>query len=114
DPKVVDTDEEPFKGDTAKLAGLRPAFQKEGTVTAGNASTINDGAAALLLASEAAVQQHGLKPVAKILGSATHSQEPVWFTTAPVGAVRKVLDKLNLTVDDIDLFEINEAFSVVA
>lgn len=114
DPKMVDTDEEPFKGDPNKLDGLRPAFDKAGTITAGNASTINDGAAALLLASEEAVKQHGLKPVARIMGSATHSQEPVWFTTAPVGAIQKVLNKLKLQVGDIDLFEVNEAFSAVA
>jgi acetyl-CoA C-acetyltransferase len=114
DPKLVDTDEEPFKGDPNKLDGLRPAFDKAGTITAGNASTINDGAAMLLLASEEAVKQHGLKPVAKILGSATHSQDPAWFTTAPVGAIQKVLNKLKLQVGDIDLFEVNEAFSAVA
>ncbi len=114
DPKLVEQDEEPFKGDPEKLAGLRPAFEKTGSITAGNASTLNDGAAALLLASEEAVKTHHLKPIAKILGSATHSQEPVWFTTAPVGAMQKVLKKLNLTVADIDLFEVNEAFAAVA
>lgn len=114
DPKLVDRDEEPFKGDPEKLGGLRPAFEKTGSITAGNASTINDGAAVLLLASEEAVKQHNLKPIAKILGSATHSQEPLWFTTAPVGAIQKVLKKLNLSVNDIDLFEVNEAFAAVA
>ena len=114
DPKIVDRDEEPFKGDPDKLGGLRPAFDKNGSITAGNASTINDGAAALLLASEDAVKKHNLKPVAKILGSATHSQDPVWFTTAPVGAIQKVLNKLKLSVGDIDLFEVNEAFAAVA
>lgn len=114
DPKVVAKDEEPFKGDPEKLASLRPAFEKTGTITAGNASSINDGAAVLLLASESAVQKHGLKPVAKILVSATHSQEPVWFTTAPVGAMQKALAKANLSVQDIDLFEVNEAFAAVA
>lgn len=114
DPKVVDSDEEPFKGDPEKLAGLRPAFDKSGAITAGNASTLNDGAAALLLASEAAVKTHQLKPVAKIVASATHSQEPVWFTTAPVGAMQKALKKANLSVLDIDLFEVNEAFAAVA
>lgn len=114
DPKVIDRDEEPFKGDPDKLGGLRPAFDKAGSITAGNASTINDGAAVLLLASEEAVKKHNLKPVAKILGSATHSQDPVWFTTAPVGAIQKVLGKLNLSVADIDLFEVNEAFAAVA
>lgn len=114
EPKMVARDEEPFKGDPDKLAGLRPAFDKNGSITAGNASTINDGAAVLLLASEEAVKKHNLKPVAKILGSATHSQEPVWFTTAPVGAIQKVLAKLQLSVGDIDLFEVNEAFAAVA
>jgi acetyl-CoA C-acetyltransferase len=114
DPKLVNADEEPFKGDPNKLDALRPAFDKAGTITAGNASTINDGAAALLLASEEAVKKHGLKPVARIVGSATHSQDPVWFTTAPVGAMQKVLNTLNLRVNDIDLFEVNEAFAAVA
>jgi acetyl-CoA C-acetyltransferase len=114
DAKLVDTDEEPFKGDPDKLSDLRAAFVKTGTITAGNASTLNDGAAALLLASGEAVKKHQLKPVAKILSSATHSQDPLWFTTAPIGAMQKVLGKLNLTVADIDLFEINEAFAAVA
>jgi acetyl-CoA C-acetyltransferase len=114
DPLVIDTDEQPFKGDTGKLASLKAAFKKEGgTVTAGNASSINDGAAALIVASETAVKRHNLTPVARIVGSATHSQDPAWFTTAPVGAIQKVLAKLNLTANDIDLFEINEAFAVV-
>jgi acetyl-CoA C-acetyltransferase len=114
EPKLIDRDEEPFKGDPDKLSGLRPAFDKAGSITAGNASTINDGAAALILASEEVVKRHNLKPVAKIVGSATHSQDPVWFTTAPVGAIHKVLSKLKLTVGDIDLFEVNEAFAAVA
>ncbi len=114
EPKWVARDEEPFKGDPEKLAGLRPAFDKAGSITAGNASTINDGAAVLLLASAEAVEKHQLKPVAKIVASATHSQEPVWFTTAPVGAMQKALQKAGLSVDDIDLFEVNEAFAAVA
>ncbi|MGE0199430.1 MAG: acetyl-CoA C-acyltransferase [Candidatus Melainabacteria bacterium] len=114
DPVWVETDEEPGRGNIAKLKDLRPAFQKDGgTITAGNASTINDGAAALLLASETAVKTHGLKPIAKIVASATHSQEPVWFTTAPVGAIEKALTTAGLTVGDIDLYEINEAFAAV-
>ncbi len=113
DPIVVDADEEPMKGDPEKLGKLRAAFSKDGTITAGNASTINDGASAVLVASADAVEKQGLKPVAKILGSATFSHEPEWFTTAPVGAIEKVLAKLNLSIDDIDLFEINEAFAVV-
>lgn len=114
DPVLIDSDEEPLKGDPEKLAGLRAAFDKAGTITAGNASSINDGAAALLLASADAVQKYSLKPVAKILGSATHSQDPAWFTTAPIGAINKVLGKLKMQVGDIDLFEVNEAFAAVA
>jgi acetyl-CoA C-acetyltransferase len=114
DPLLVDGDEQPLKGDISKLSTLRPAFQKEGgTITAGNASSINDGAAAILVASESAVKANHLKPMAKILGYTTFSQEPAWFTTAPVGAIQKVLKNLNLSLDDIDLFEINEAFAVV-
>jgi acetyl-CoA C-acetyltransferase len=114
DPKVVSEDEGPTKVDISRISQLRPAFEKEGTVTAGNASTINDGAAALLVAGEAAVAKHGLKPMAKIIATATHSQDPTWFTTAPVGAIQKALDKAGMTADQIDLYEINEAFSVVA
>ncbi len=115
DPKLVDADEEPFRGDPDKLSGLKPVFQRDGgTITAGNASTINDGAAAVLLASGEAVKAHGLKPMARIVASATQSQDPVWFTTAPVGAMQKALKKAGLTVADIDLFEVNEAFAAVA
>lgn len=114
DPIVVSHDEEPKKGNPAKLPELRPAFDKEGVTTAGNASSINDGAAALVLASGGAVQSKGLKPMAKIVAYAQHAQEPEWFTTAPAFAVHKLLEKAGLKVDDIDLFEVNEAFSVVA
>ena len=115
DPVIVATDEEPNKGgDPAKLASLRPAFAKDGVTTAGNASSINDGAAAMILASDAAVSKHGLKPMGRIVGYAQHAQEPQWFTTAPASAVKKLLDKHGLTVADIDLFEVNEAFAVVA
>ena len=110
---VVDTDEEPGKGNIQKLPGLKPAFEKEGTITAGNASSLNDGAAALLVASEKAVKAHNLKPMAKIMATARHSQEPLWFTTAPIGAIQKVLEKANMKASDIDSFEINEAFSNV-
>ena len=107
EPRMIDTDEEPFKGDPDKLGGLRPAFVKTGSITAGNASTINDGAAVVLLASEEAVKKHNLKPVAKILASATHSQDPMWFTTAPVGAIQKALALLQRddisAADDSDL-----------
>jgi len=115
DPVVVAVDEEPNKGgDPAKLAALRPAFAKDGVTTAGNASSINDGAAAMVLASEEAVNKHGLKPLGRIVGYAQHAQEPQWFTTAPASAVKKLLDKHGLTADDVDLFEVNEAFAVVA
>lgn len=113
DPILVDTDEEPGRGNVAKLASLRPAFDKSGTITAGNASSINDGAAALLIASADAIKTHKLAPIAKIVGYTTHSQEPMWFTTAPVGAIEALLKKLNWSVKDVDLFEINEAFAAV-
>ncbi|MFO0909236.1 MAG: acetyl-CoA C-acyltransferase [Isosphaeraceae bacterium] len=111
---TVSADEGPSKFDEATLRGLRPAFGPEGTVTAGNASSINDGAAALLVASSARAKELGLKPVARIVGATTFSQEPEWFTTAPVGALKSVLDKVGWTVASTDLFEINEAFGAVA
>ncbi|GAB3726541.1 thiolase family protein [Luteimonas pelagia] len=111
---VVDTDEEPGKIDTAKIAGLRPAFGKEGVLTAASSSKISDGAAATVLMSADEAKKRGLKPIARIVAHATHSQDPEWFTTAPVDALRKVLDKAGWSVDDVDLFEVNEAFSCVA
>ena len=110
---LIDKDEQPHSVDLEKLTTLRPAFEKDGTVTAGNASSINDGAALTVIASQEAVTKHGLKPVAKIIAQASHAQEPAWFTTAPVECIRKVLAKAKLTTNDIDLFEINEAFAVV-
>jgi acetyl-CoA C-acetyltransferase len=110
---IVDTDEEPTKVQFDKIPALKPVFKKDGTVTAANASTINDGAAALVLASEKAVAEHGLKPMAKILGQASFAQDPIWFTTAPVDAIKRAVGKAGLTLEDIDLFEINEAFAVV-
>jgi acetyl-CoA C-acetyltransferase len=107
------TDEGPSRFDEAKLRALKPAFGAEGTVTAGNASSINDGAAALLVASAAKCQQLGLKPQARIVGGVTFSREPEWFTLAPIGAVKKLFDKVNWTVRDVDLFEVNEAFAAV-
>jgi acetyl-CoA C-acetyltransferase len=92
---------------------LKPAFNPEGTVTAGNASSINDGAAALLVASNAACQRLGLKPQARIVGGAVFSREPEWFTIAPIGAMQKLLEKIGWNVKDIDLFEVNEAFATV-
>lgn len=97
-----------------KIPGLRPVFTKEGTVTAANASTINDGAAALMLAGEEYVQRQGLKPLARIIAYADGAQEPEWFTTAPAIAAEKALKRAGLTIDDIDYFEVNEAFAVVA
>jgi acetyl-CoA C-acetyltransferase len=114
DPIVVKLDEGPAKGDPAKIPGLKPAFGKDGTITAANASSINDGASALVLASEAAVKKHGLTPMAKIQGWGSAAQAPEWFTTAPAKAMDSVLAKLSLTPKDIDLVEINEAFAVVA
>jgi acetyl-CoA C-acetyltransferase len=110
---TVTLDEGPTKFDEAKLRGLKPAFGPEGTITAGNASSINDGAAALLVTSAGKAEELGLKPALKIVGSATFSQEPEWFTTAPVGALRKILAKVGWTVATTDLFEINEAFATV-
>ena len=109
----VSEDENPKKFNEEKLRKLRPAFGDKGTVTAGNASSINDGAAAVVVLSAAKVQQLALKPQAKILGYATYSREPEWFTLAPIGAIEKLLNKLSLSVAQVDLFEINEAFSVV-
>lgn len=111
---VVDTDEEPARTSFDKIPQLRPVFSKEGTVTAANASTINDGAAALVVASSEWAEANGKTPLATIVATAQHSQKPVEFTTAPIEAVRKALDRAGLEMDDIDLFEINEAFAVVA
>ncbi|OGQ25655.1 MAG: acetyl-CoA acetyltransferase [Deltaproteobacteria bacterium RIFCSPLOWO2_02_FULL_50_16] len=117
DPKgetIVDTDEEPMKADLEKLPTLKPAFQKDGTVTAGNASSLNDGAAAVILMSASRAQSLHLKPMAKILGYATVARAPEWFTMAPSDAIEKNLSQLHLKTSNIDLFEINEAFSVVS
>jgi len=110
---IVAEDEEPFRGNIEKLAGLKPVFSKTGTITAGNASTINDGAGLALLAGEEAVQQHGLKPVARLVASSTNSIHPNLFAEAPVDAIRKCCAAANLQFSDIGLFEINEAFSAV-
>ncbi len=114
DPVVVEQDEEPGRGDPSKFGKLRPAFKKDGTVTAANASSINDGAAALVLATEEAVEKHGLEPLARIVGYGSAAQAPEWFTTAPAKAIDVTLERLGLKTDDIDLWEINEAFSCVA
>ncbi len=114
DPVLVDRDDEPFRSDLAKIPHLRPAFQKDGTVTAANASKINDGAAALVLATEEAAAELGAEPIARLVAQASVAQAPEWFTTAPISAVRRVLDRAGLEVSDIDLWEVNEAFAVVA
>lgn len=113
DALAVTQDEEYKKVFFDKIPGLKPVFTKEGTVTAANASTINDGAAACVLMSAEAAAQHGLKPVAKIVAFADAAHEPEWFTTAPVKAAKKALEKAGLSISDIDFFEVNEAFSVV-
>jgi len=114
DPVLFAVDEEPAKGDPAKLPSLRPAFAKDGVTTAGNASSLNDGAAALVLSSASYAAANGLKPLGRIVGYATHAQQPEWFTTAPAFAIEKLLAQAGLSVGDIDLFEVNEAFAVVA
>jgi acetyl-CoA C-acetyltransferase len=110
---VLADDEEPARGNVDKLPTLKAAFEKDGTLTAGNASSVNDGAAALVLAGARAVEKLGLKPLARVVGHASHAQEPAWFTTAPASASQRVLSKLGLGADAIDLWEINEAFSCV-
>lgn len=109
----VTQDECPFKVKVDRIPSLRPAFEKDGTVTAANSSSISDGAAALVLSSRTYADQHKLKPRAVIRGYTSHAQEPEWFTTAPVKAIQKLLDSLGWTIKDVDLFEINEAFAVV-
>ena len=111
---LVEQDEEPFKTNFDKIPKLRPVFQQDGTVTAANASKINDGAAALSIMSAAKASALGAKPLARIVGFASWAKKPEWFTTAPADVIAKVLGKCNLKVDDIDLFEINEAFAVVS
>jgi acetyl-CoA C-acetyltransferase len=113
DPVLFDTDEEPGKGDPQKLDKLRPAFDPNGTITAGNASSIDDGSAAVVLASEQAVKKHRLEPLARIVGWGAAAQAPEWFTTAPAKAIELTLGRLKLAKEDIDLWEINEAFSCV-
>jgi len=110
---VIDKDEGPLKARLDKIASLKPAFRKDGTITAASSSSINDGAAALVMMRESTAKKLGCQPIARVLGHATHAQEPNWFTTAPVGAIDKLYKKLNLTTGDVDLFEINEAFAVV-
>lgn len=110
----VDTDEQPANAQVDKIRSLRPAFKKDGTVTAANSSSISDGGSALLLMTEENARSRGLQPLARILAHATHAQKPAEFTIAPIGAISKVLDKAGWSKSDVDLYEINEAFAVVA
>jgi acetyl-CoA C-acetyltransferase len=110
---VVSEDETPATCDVSRIPALKPAFAKDGTVTAASSSSISDGAAALVLMSEAAARRRGLAPLARIVGYSSHAQEPEWFTTAPTGAVRKLLERLGWSAADVDLYEINEAFAAV-
>ena len=110
---IVDTDEEPARVQFDKIPTLKPVFKKDGTVTAANASTINDGAAAIVVAGEIAVQQHGLTRMARVAAQASYAQDPLWFTTSPIEAINRAVAKAGLQISDIDLFEINEAFAVV-
>ena len=110
----IATDEEPGRINVDKIPDLRPAFAKDGTITAASSSKISDGGAALLLMSADNAAQRGVQPLARIVAHATHSQEPEWFTTAPVGALKKVLERAGWSADEVDLYEINEAFATVA
>ena len=114
DEKFIETDEQPFKANLEKIPTLKPAFRKDGTVTAANSSSISDGAAALVLMRRSMAAKRGLAPLATIVGHATHAQEPGWFTTAPVGAMKKLLERTGWSAGQVDLYEVNEAFAVVA
>jgi acetyl-CoA C-acetyltransferase len=111
--KFVETDEQPFKANLEKIPSLKPAFRKDGTVTAANSSSISDGAAALVMMRRSSAERRGLAPLAVVVGQATHAQEPGWFTTAPVGAMKTLFEKVSWTAEQVDLYEINEAFAVV-
>ncbi len=111
--KFVETDEQPFKADLEKIPTLKPAFRKDGTVTAANSSSISDGAAALVLMRRSTAERRGLAPLALVAGHSTHAQEPGWFTTAPVGAIAKLFERTGWSAGKVDLYEINEAFAVV-
>ena len=110
---LIDKDEQPFKAKLDKIPGLKPAFKKDGTITAANASSISDGAAALVMMRASTASQRGLKPVARIVAHATHAHAPEWFTTAPAGAIDKVLKKSGWQAGDVNLWEVNEAFATV-
>ncbi len=109
----IKKDEQPYAANLDKIPQLKPAFRQDGTVTPANSSSISDGAAALILTRESTAEKKGLKPLARILGTSSHAQAPAWFTTAPIGAIEKVLEACGWDKDDVDLFEINEAFAVV-
>ncbi|MBK6728716.1 MAG: acetyl-CoA C-acyltransferase [Xanthomonadales bacterium] len=111
---VIDSDEQPGRCDIGKIGTLKAAFKKDGTITAASSSSINDGAAATVLMRENDARARGLRPIARVLGHATHAQEPAWFTTAPAPAIAKLLKQVGWSVADVDLFEVNEAFAVVA
>ena len=110
---LIDKDEQPFKAKLDKIPGLKPAFKKDGTITAANASSISDGAAALVMMRASTASQRGLKPLARIVAHATHAHAPEWFTTAPAGAIEKVLKKSGWQAGEVDLWEVNEAFATV-
>ena len=110
---VVESDETPLKANLEKIPTLKPAFAKDGTVTPANSSSISDGAAALVMMRESTAEKRGIRPIARILGHTEHAHEPAWFTTAPVTAIKKLLEKLEWNAEDVDLYEINEAFAVV-
>ena len=110
---LIENDEQPLKANLEKIPTLKPAFKKDGTVTPANSSSISDGAAAVVMMKLSEAEKHGLKPIAKIVGHSTHAHEPAWFSTAPVDAMRKLLNQIGWTTDDVDLYEINEAFAVV-
>jgi len=112
--RLIEIDEQPGKAKLDKIPQLRPAFAKDGTVTAANSSSISDGAAAVILSSEAHARATGQTPIARLLAHSTHAHEPGWFTTAPVSAIQKLMQKVGWTDKDVDLYEVNEAFAVVA
>jgi acetyl-CoA C-acetyltransferase len=113
DEKFIENDEQPFKANLEKIPTLKPAFRKDGTVTAANSSSISDGAAAMVLMRRSTAERMGVKPLAVIVGHSTHAQEPAWFTTAPVAAIRKLYEQTGWGAKNVDLYEINEAFAVV-
>ena len=111
--KIITKDQQPYKANINKIPQLRPAFRNNGTVTAANSSSISDGASALVLMKESEAERRAIKPIARIIAHSTHSHQPRWFTTAPIGAIEKVLDKTGWNKTDVDLYEVNEAFAVV-